>query len=73
MQHAGSPLKVSLCLSWVLPQWLETNPSNIRIFPADICFIAAWWYYTNGFYRCWQMLDGLVSSHLYSRQQDFGV
>ncbi len=24
---------------------VETNPSNIRIFPTDIHFIAAWWYY----------------------------
>ncbi len=26
-------------------------------------FIAAWWYYTNGFYECCRMLDGLVSPH----------
>ncbi len=50
-------------------EWVETNPSNIRIFPTDICIILmdihfiAWWYYTNSFYRCCWMLDGLVSSH----------
>ncbi len=29
----------------------------------DIHFIATWCYYANGFYRCCQILDGLVSSH----------
>jgi len=33
-------------------QWVETNTSNIHIFPTDICVIADWWYYANGFYRC---------------------
>jgi hypothetical protein len=31
-------------------KWVETNPFNIRIFPTDICFIAAWCYYANSFY-----------------------
>ncbi len=31
-------------------QWVETNPSDIRIFLMDICiFITASWYYANGF------------------------
>ncbi len=33
-------------------QWVETNPSNIRIFPMDIHFIATWWCYANSFYGC---------------------
>ncbi len=48
-------------------QWVETNPSNIRFFPTDICFYLASWYYANGLrmsvYGCSQMFDGLVSSH----------
>jgi hypothetical protein len=32
-------------------QWVETNPSNIRIFPSDIRFYASW-YYANGFCGC---------------------
>jgi hypothetical protein len=32
-------------------QWVETNPSNIRIFPTDICYLASW-YYANGVYGC---------------------
>jgi hypothetical protein len=50
-------------------QWVETNPSNICFFPMDIhCYLASW-YYANGLqmsvYRCWQMLDWLVSSNPY--------
>ncbi len=33
-------------------QWVETNLSNIRIFPTDICFITAGWDYPTGFCRC---------------------
>jgi hypothetical protein len=36
----------------LVEQWVETNLSNIRIFPTDICFIPAWWYYTKGFCGC---------------------
>ncbi len=32
-------------------QWVETNPSNIRIFPTGICYLASW-YYANFFCRC---------------------
>jgi len=50
-----------------LQQWVETNPSNIRFFPTDICFYLTSWYYANGLWMsvcgCSQMLDGLVSSH----------
>ncbi len=35
-----------------LVQWVETNLSNIRIFPTDIRFIAARWYYANDFCKC---------------------
>jgi hypothetical protein len=44
-------------------QWVETNPSNIRIFPTDIHFIAAWWFYADGFYGCSRMLYRFISSH----------
>ncbi len=49
-------------------QWVETNPSNIRICPMDICF-AAWWYYADSIdtdvkYGYLQMLNWLVSTHL---------
>ncbi len=37
-------------------QWVETNPSNIRFFPTDICFYLALRYYANSLrmsvYRC---------------------
>ncbi len=36
--------------------WVETNQSNIRIFPMDICFYLASRYYANGFCR-FQMLN----------------
>ncbi len=56
---------IYLNLTWV--QWVETNPSNIRICPTDIRF-AAWWYYADGIdmdvkYGCLRMLDWLVSIH----------
>ncbi len=44
-------------------QWVETNPSNICIFPTDIHFYPGSWYYTNVKYRCLRVLDGLVSTH----------
>jgi hypothetical protein len=48
-------------------QWVETNPSNIRFFPTDICFYLVSQYYDNSLrmsvYGCLRLLDGLVSSH----------
>ncbi len=32
-------------------QWVETNPSNICIFPTNIRYLASW-YYANGFCGC---------------------
>jgi hypothetical protein len=46
-----------------LLQWVETNQSNLRIYPTDIrisrLMVLRWRHW----YRCSQMLDGLVSSH----------
>ncbi len=36
----------------VIIGWVETNPSDIRIFTADIGFYLASWYYANSFCRC---------------------
>jgi hypothetical protein len=51
-------------------QWVETNPSNICIFPTDICFslphgttLKALIQMFIQKYGCSLMLDGLVSSH----------
>jgi len=48
-------------------QWVETNPSNICVFPTDIHFYLTSWYYANGLqmsvYGCLRMLNGLVSSY----------
>jgi hypothetical protein len=48
-------------------KWVENNPTNIRIFPTNIRFIASW-YYADGSFADFNMdvarcLDGLVSSH----------
>ncbi len=45
---------IKLFVSLFLLQWVETNPSNIRIFPMDICFYLTSWYYANSF---WWMLN----------------
>jgi len=34
---------------WYICQWVETNLSNIHIFPTDIRFYLPSWYYANGF------------------------
>jgi hypothetical protein len=48
-------------------QWVETDQSNFRIYPMDICFPLASWYNVNGLcgclYGCWWMLDRLISTH----------
>jgi hypothetical protein len=44
-------------------QWVENYPTNIHVFPTNICTFLSSWYYTDGFCRCWQMLVGLVSHH----------
>jgi hypothetical protein len=58
----------------LMEQWVETNPSNICIFPMDICFycrlmvLRKWLLqmltaFADVKYGCCQMLDGLVSTH----------
>jgi hypothetical protein len=49
-----------ICL---LEQWVETNPSNICIFPTDICFSRLLALHWRCLYGCFRMLDRLVSSH----------
>ncbi len=41
-------------------QWVENNPTNIRIFPTNICiFCLVSWYYADSFCRCliWMLPD----------------
>jgi hypothetical protein len=66
---------ISIVLKVMLPftpaigymQWVETNPSNICIFPTDMHFISPHGTTLKAFvdvkYRCLQMLEGLVYTH----------
>ncbi len=53
----------------------ETNPSNIRIFPTDICFLLPHGTMLKALYRCryrcLPMLDGLVSTHPWKSPKKF--
>ena len=61
MYHHGMA-EITAVKCFVTLQWVETNPSNIRFFPTDICFYLTSWYYVSGLwisiYGCSRMLDG---------------
>ncbi len=51
LDHLSRSFSLHLIITKQHFQWVETNPSNICIFPTDIRFIAASWFYANGLIR----------------------